>query len=126
MEFDFAEYLSDLTRYELLEAYYLARGALASDVTAFMTILSAYVTVAYFVSAKLTRFQAVTISSLYSVFALYLASSVYNASLFLSNIGFAISGVDSSRESLILVTFLLIAWIFSIILFIQARRMESA
>ena len=128
MEFDYLEYLTELTHYELLESFYLARSALNSDVTIFMTILFAYVTVAYFVSAKLTKFQAITISSLYSIFALYLASSAHTASQMLSTIGFAISegGVDSSWESLMVVTLLLVAWVFSIILFIQARRMGDA
>jgi hypothetical protein len=128
MEFDFLEYLTKFTHYELLESFYLARSALNSDVTIFMTILFAYVTVAHFVSAKLTKFQAITISSLYSIFALYLASSAYTASHMLSTIGFAISegGVDSSWESLMVVTLLLVAWVFSIILFIQARRMGDA
>ena len=75
MEFDIAEYLTELTHYELLESYYLARSGLISDVTVFMTVLFAYGTVAYFVSAKLTKFQAIAISSLYSFFALYMASA---------------------------------------------------
>ena len=126
MEFDLLEYLTELTHYELLESYYLVRSALVSDVTIFMTLLFAYITVAYFVSAKLTKFQAITISSLYSLFALYMVSSAYNSSVMQSIIGFAMSGVDSSRDSVILVTILLVAWVFSIILFIQARRMEDA
>ncbi len=126
MEFDIAEYLTELTHYELLESYYLVRSALVSDVTIFMTILFAYVTVAYFVSAKMSKFQAIAISLLYSFFALFIASAAYNSSLGLSNIGFAVTGIDNSRESLVLVTFLLVAWIFSIILFIQAHRMRDA
>ncbi|GEM_PF-1475223 len=126
MEFDLLEYLTELTHFELLESYYLVRSSLVSDVTIFMTLLFAYVTVAYFVSAKLTKFQAIAISSLYSLFALYMVSSAYNSSQMTSIIGFAISGVDSTRDSIILVTILLVAWIFSIILFIQARRMGDA
>jgi hypothetical protein len=34
--------------------------------------------------------------------------------------------VDSSWESLMVATLLLVAWVFSIILFIQARRMGDA
>ncbi len=126
MEFDFLEYLNELTHYELLDSYYLVRGALVSEVTIFITLLFGYVTVAYFVSAKLTRFQAFTISSLYSLFALYMVSSAYNTSVMASTIGFAISGGDSTRDSLIIVTMLLVAWVFSIILFIQARRVGDA
>jgi len=126
MEFDMVEYLRELTHFELLESYYLARGALSNDVTAFVTVLSAYVTVAYFVSAKLSRFQAITISSLYSFFALYMASSAYNSSLTLADVAFAITGLDVSWEAVILVTILLVSWVFSIIMFIQARRVGDA
>ncbi|MEX0288206.1 MAG: hypothetical protein AB3N14_03775 [Flavobacteriaceae bacterium] len=123
MEFDLPKYLSEFTHYELLESYYLVRSALVSEVTIFMTILFAYVTVAYFVSAKLTKFQAITISSLYSFFALYMISSAYNSSLMGSIIGFVMSGVDSSKDAIILAAILLVSWIFSIVLFIQIRRM---
>ena len=122
MEFDLQEYLTEFTHYELLESYYLVMDALVSAVTIFMTILFAYITVAYFVSAKMTKFQAITISSLYSLFALYMVSAAYNSSQMLSIIGSTISGLDSSKDSVILVTILLVAWVFSIILFIQTRR----
>ena len=102
------------------------RSSLVSEATIFITLLFAYVTVAYFVSAKLTKFQAITISSLYSLFALFLVSSAYNSSQMASVIAFAMVGVDSTSDSLIIVMILLVAWVFSIILFIQARRMGNA
>ena len=123
MEFDLLEYLSEFTRYELIDIYYLARSSLISDVTIFMSTLFAYVTVAYFVSAKMTKFQAITVSSLYSLFALYMTSSAYNSSKMASTIAYAITGYNPSKDSIILVTILLVAWVSSIILFIQARRM---
>ena len=126
MDFDLLGYLEELSHYELLESYFLVRNALVSDVTIYMTILFAYITVAYFVSAKLTKFQAIAISTLYSVFALYMISSAHTASQMLSVIGYAVSEVDSSWEPTVIVIILLISWLFSIILFIQARRMSKA
>ncbi len=126
MEFDLLEYLSEFTRYELIDTYYLARSSLISDVTIFMSTLFAYVTVAYFVSAKMTKFQAITVSSLYSLFALYMTSSAYNSSLMASSIAYAITGHNPSKDSIILVTILIIAWVSSIILFIQAHRLKEA
>ena len=127
MEFDFfSDFLKELSHYELLETFYLVREGLASDVTIFMTILFAYVTVAYFVSSKLTRFQAITISSLYSLFALFMASSAYSSSRMLSIVGYAVSGLDNSWEPVLLGIILFVAWIFSIILFVQASRMKNA
>ena len=122
MDFDLQEYLKDLTNFELIETYFLVRDALLSDLTVYMTILFAYITVAYFVSAKLTRFQAIGISLLYSVFALYMISSAHTAHQMLSTIGFEISGLDSSWESTVILLILLISWVFSVLLFVQARR----
>ena len=126
MEFDLLEYLSEFTRYELIDTYYLARSSLISDVTIFMSTLFAYVTVAYFVSAKMTKFQAIIVSSLYSLFALYMTSSAYNSSLMQSSIAYAITGDNPSKDPIVLVTILIIAWVSSIILFIQARRLKEA
>ncbi|MDH3697055.1 MAG: hypothetical protein OER83_03020 [Flavobacteriaceae bacterium] len=126
MEFDLLDYLADFTHYELIETYYLARNALISDVTIFTTILFAYVTVAYFASTKMTKFQAITVSSLYSLFALYMASSAYNASLMASTIALAITGMDPSRDSVVIGTMLFVSWGFSIVLFIQSRRKGAA
>ena len=122
MEFDFAGYLEELSHFELFEAYFLVRNALVSDVTIFMTVLFAYITVAYFVSAKLSRFQAIAISTLYSLFALYMASSAFFSLKMLSAIGSAVSGLDSSWEANAIATILVVAWVFSILLFIQARK----
>lgn len=126
MEFDLAKYLEDLSNYELIESYFLVRNALISDVTIFMTILSAYITVAYFVGTKLSRFQAIGISTLYSIFALYMISSAYYASFMLSTIGFTISGVDSTWESFVIAMILMVSWVFSIVFFLQARRKKIA
>ena len=122
MDFDLPKYLEGLSNYELLESYFLVRDALISDMTVYMTILFAYITVAYFVAAKLTKFQAISISTLYSVFALYMISSAFNSSLMLTTIGFVISDIDSSWEPVAIAIILVISWIFSIVLFVQARR----
>ena len=122
MDFDFGKYLSEMSNYELLDAYFLVRNALVSDVTIFMTILFAFLTVAYLVSAKLSRFQAITISVLYSLFALYMISSTFNSSRMLSQISHTVIGQDNSKDAYVLGAILLISWIFSLILFRQARR----
>ena len=122
MDFDLSEFLGELSHYELIDAYYSVRSALVSDVTIFMTILFGYVTVAYFVSAKLSRFQAFTISTIYSLFALYMASSAYNSSRMQSVFGYEISGVDSTWESVVIAIILGVSWFFSIVLFVQARK----
>ena len=122
MDFDFGKYLSEMSNYELFDAYFLVRNALVSDVSIYMTILFAYLTVAYLVSSKLSKFQAISISVLYSLFALYMISSAFNASRWLSYIGSAATGMETSRDAYVLGSILLVSWIFSLVLFRQARR----
>lgn len=126
MDFDLSEFLSNLSHYELIDTYYSVRSGLVSDVTIFMTVLFGYVTVAHFVGAKLSRFQAITLSVIYSLFALYMASSAHNSSQMQSIIGYEISGIDSSWESTAIGIMLYGSWFFSIVLFIQARRRGAA
>jgi len=126
MDFDLQNYLKDLSNYELLETYFLVRDALVNDLTIYVTILFAYITVAYFVAAKLTKFQAIGISGLYSIFALYMIASTYNSSQMLSTIGYMISDLDSSWEPVVIAWILMISWVFSIVLFVQARRSKNS
>ncbi len=122
MEFDFTKYLSEMSNYELFDAYFIVRNALVSDVTIYMTILFAFLTVAYFVSAKLNKFQAITISTLYSIFALYMISSAFNSSRMMSQISATVTGQEHTRDAFVLAAILIVSWIFSLILFRQARR----
>ena len=122
MNFDFSKYLSEMSNYELFDAYFLVRNALVSDVTIYMTILFAYLTVTYFVSAKLNKFQAISISVLYSLFALYMISSAFNSSRWMGQISYTVTGMEHSRDAYVLGGILLISWVFSLLLFRQARR----
>jgi len=122
MDFDFGKYLSEMSNYELFDSYFIVRNALVSDVTIYMTLLFAFLTVVYLVSAKLSRFQAFAISILYSLFALYMISSTFNSSRMLSQISFSVTGQDNSKDAYILGVILLISWIFSLVMFRQARR----
>ena len=126
MGFDVAEYLTELSRFELLEIYYLARDALIGDVTIFMSVIFAYISLAYFAGAKLKKLYAIGISLIYSFFALFLVSSIYNASLTLTVIGFAIIGTKNVWEPTVLAIFLVLTWIFSIFMFVQSRRQGNA
>jgi len=122
MGFDIAEYLADLSKFELLEVFYLARDALIGDVTIYMSVVFAYISLAHFAGSKLKTFYAVMISIIYSFFALFLVSSIYNSSLTLTVIGSAIIGAQNSWEPIVLAAFLLLTWAFSIVMFVQNQR----
>ncbi len=122
MDWDRIEYLKQLTPYELLDAYFVAQQAVFSTVSVFMTILFAYLTVAYFVSSRLSRFQAYTISGLYSFFSFYVIYGAYTTADLLAAIIFATSGQNFGWVATFTPSFLLVCWIFSIVLFVQARK----
>ena len=122
MDWDRIEYLKQLTPYELLDAYFVAQQAVFSTVSVFMTILFAYLTVAYFVSSRLSRFQAYTISGLYSFFSFYVIYGAYTTADLLAAIIFAMNGQNFEWVSIVTPLFLLVFWVFSVALFIQARK----
>ena len=69
------EIYSELSTFELLELRYLAREAVSIDITIFITLVFAYITVAYLVGKKLNRFETISVSTLYTLFAFFTISA---------------------------------------------------
>ena len=67
-----------LTEFELIEAYHGAEASWQSALGVFISILFAYIAVAYFVGSKLTRFQVGVVSGLYALFSLMMISALTN------------------------------------------------
>jgi hypothetical protein len=90
-----------------------------------MSVLFAYITLAHFAAAGLAKIYAVSVTVIYSFFALFLISSIYNSSATLVSIGSTITGTQNLWEPLLLSIFLFISWVFSIIMFVHSRRQEA-
>ncbi len=60
-----------LSPYELFDLAYTIRAAVTADVTLFMTALCAYLAVAYIAGTRLTKFQIVSITAVYSSFSIF-------------------------------------------------------
>ena len=126
MNWDPIAYLQELKEFELLEAYFLARESVTIEITVFMTILFGYLTVAYFLGTKLSRFQGIVVTTLYSFFALYLTFGIYDAQQTLANIVLVMSGEDMAFFVVATPSFLVLCWIVSIVFFMQSRKSGDA
>ena len=115
-------YYSDLSKHELLEIFYLQRGAMVDDVTIFMTILFSYIAASYLVGVKLDRIQTVVIGALYTVFAIMNVFGVVQGSMALYEMAVALkfepSFVFFSSPPIVLV----MCWACSIWFVIRIRR----
>lgn len=116
------QFFSEMSHYELLDSLSTQRSIISNDLAVFMTALFAYLSAAYFVGARLSRFQAASVSVLYSILALYIIFGLIDSQLTHAKISYAITGEDISFVSLLTLGILLSVWVFSIVLSIQARR----
>ena len=66
----------DLTAFEIIELYYLQRELIISEVSVFMSSLFAFIVAGYLVADKLTKSEAIAVSTLYSVFCLFTISGI--------------------------------------------------
>ncbi len=64
---------------ELWELFFQASSAVGMGSTVFLTVVSAYVAAAYFVGARLGRYQVAFVSMLFVLFAAFAASMTFFA-----------------------------------------------
>jgi len=64
---------------ELWELFFQASDAVGMGATVFLTVVSAYLAAAYFVGAKLGRYQVTVVSVLFVLFAAFAASMTFFA-----------------------------------------------
>jgi len=112
-----------LSTFEQLELYYMARDAVGIDVTVFVTLVFAYITVAYLLGKKLNRFQVISVSVLYSLFVLFNLDAIYTETgvvVLVSHLLYD-SPVNGTVRTGFL-TLLTLVWLFSLFFMYQARR----
>ena len=115
--------LEGLTKYELIEFLYVSRDAAASILSSYITGLFAYLLAAYFVGAKLSRFQLLTATSVYTVYMLLTIRALadeFDVLILLSReLGFARE--ENRYTNLIVVGLLVLGFLLSIAFMIEAR-----
>jgi len=119
-----AQYYEGLSRFELISLIHSSQTLSIAFFSVFTTMLFAYLAMAYFAAKKLSNFQAITISTIYS-FAIFftligVSDSTRNIDIIehvLTEVTYAPSIVNSGFTLL-----LFIAWAVSVLFFVQARR----
>ena len=117
------EVYSELSTFELLELYYLAREAVGVDVTVFVTLVFGFLTVTYLVGSKLNRFEAISISVLYSfflIFNVYAISKETGTIVIVSHLLYDAPLSASIRAGF--VSMLTIVWLFSLFYLYQIKK----
>ena len=115
-----------LTRFELWEIFYMAREAASSDITFLVTILSAYLAVAFIAAKRLSKFQLVSISVIYSGSYFYSCVSFSTAYNTVFEIMGILTGLVVPAWINGFYVILLITWVISILFMIQARREKDS
>ncbi len=111
-----------MSNYELVDTYYTARSALFNDIMMYMTVLFAFLSVSYLVAEKLSNFQSVALTGLYTVFISYVAFGVIDSQTGVATVVWVLTGDDIFFSLYITGGILVSAWILSVVLFIQARK----
>ena len=110
-----------MTEYEALEAIYTIRATTAADGMYFVSILSAYLVVAYVVGPELSRFQVITITILYSLFLTMPINGMYSGlgDLLLLEHPFRPDRPEGAQY--VIPGVMIVAWIASVLFMIQVR-----
>jgi hypothetical protein len=116
------EVTESLTKFELVELYYMQFVVLIEMHTMFVTVLFAFLAAVYFVAKKITSSEAIAIAILYSILAWYFIFGVFNSFVLLRATRSAITGNEQEALSYLLPIVLLCSWGISVWYLFQARR----
>ena len=111
-----------LDRFELWDVFFMARGAVGTDMAFLTSILFAYLVVAFMAAQELSQFQLVTITTIYSVifgYTCYTLSSAIDLTLIATE---ALGLGNYSKVAIPFYLVMLLTWIVSIVFMLQARR----
>jgi len=115
------EFYSTMSNFELSELTLLYNSAQLEYVVVFVSVLFAYLAAAYLSGSKLTRFQVLTLSSVYSAFELYIISLYYNLSIAFMTLTVFLTGNNFQWYFVVITAVLIGALIMSLIFMAQAR-----
>lgn len=118
------QYYEGLSRFELISLIHSSQTLSIAFFSVYTTLLFAYLAVAYFAAQRLSRFQVISISAIYSLAIMFTMIGVYDSTRNIDLIEHVLTA-ESYTPSIVNSGFnilLLAAWLVSIIFFVQARR----
>lgn len=125
MDPEVVEFYRQMSNYEIVDLYYTVRDSTVFVVSTFMSVLFAYLAVAFFAAKKLSTFEAIGVSLIYSVFSLFLFSGVYASIMAMSRIQQFLSGIRFEIVDVGFPVFLLLCWLSSLVYMYKQRSRES-
>ena len=116
------EFYRSMSPYELLELVNSSASAGADFIAIYISILSAYLLVAYYFGDKLSSIELILFSSMYSAFCMIFVYGTYqtmNSMVFILN--FMQSG-DNSLAILLLILMMVLSWMLSLVFMVKRWR----
>lgn len=93
-----------------------------SDLALFATFVFAYITVAFFAAKRLSKFQVISVSTLYSIFILFLIAQAFLQFNAMYAALVALDGVGSMVFPIGVPVAQILVWSFSLYFMFQSRR----
>ena len=118
------KYYEGLSRFELILISQSSQTLAITYFSLFMTMLFAYLTMAYFAAKQLSRFQAIAISAIYSFAIFFTMSGAYGNIRAIGVIRHVLEGMSTTpfTNGVAFTVLMFIAWVVSTIFLVQARH----
>ena len=113
---------NNLSDFELLELTYLIRSDIYFNLSIFMTALFGYIAVAHIVAKSLSRFQLLSISSIYTLLITIELIAMNSAVRAMGRLLEAQGSNPFPIYQYALIGLFIVAWVISIIYMIEARK----
>jgi hypothetical protein len=118
------EFYRSMSPYELLELINSSASTGADFIAIYISLLSAYLLVAYYFGGKLSSIELILFSSIYSAFCLALVSGTYQALNGMVIILKFVQTIDNSLTLLLMILVMALAWMLSIVFMVKRWRLR--
>ena len=118
------EFYRSMSPYELLELVNSSSSAGAEFIAIYISVLSAYLLVAYYFGDKLSSIELILFSSMYSAFCLVIVSGTYqviNSMVIILNF---VQSTDNSLTLLIMIFVMALSWMLSLVFMVKRWRLR--
>jgi hypothetical protein len=118
------EFYRSMSPYELLELINSSASTGADFIAIYISLLSAYLLVAYYFGGKLSSIELILFSSMYSAFCLALVSGTYQALNGMVIILKFVQTIDNSLTLLLMILVMALSWMLSIVFMVKRWRLK--
>ena len=116
------DFYGSMSEFELADLQASIWDGMMGTLAIFISVLFAYLAAAYYEGRKLSMYQAIAISSLYSMFQFIMIVFCWSGMGTVVEINYAMLGSDQSLMRVLLVAVLIVAWIISVVFMQQSRK----